>query len=144
MLPAQLHVASSGTVSTEISSGYCIYSAKWKRYEQTTVTIKKSHLETETTQVTINSNPLSYFANLLFKANPENRKEEKKIQQKESPTLLVARLTRYSYRRSSSCHPRSQIVLPQFTVQTVPPLCYAPVADRVKDRNLPLVSAKFS
>ena len=40
--------------------GYYIYSAKQKRYGQTTVTIKKSQLERKTTQVTINSNPLSY------------------------------------------------------------------------------------
>jgi len=75
-----------------------------------TVTAKKSQLKTETTQVMINSNPLSYFANLPFKANPKNRKGEKKIQPKESPTLLVVRLTRY--RRSSSCHSLAQIFLP--------------------------------
>jgi len=54
------------------------YSAEQKRYGQTITTIKKSQLERKTTQVTINSNSLSYFASLLFKANPENRTKEKK------------------------------------------------------------------
>jgi len=57
-------------------------------YGQTTVTIKESQQERKTTQVTINSNPLSY-TNLLSKANPEKRTKEKKILPKESPTLQV-------------------------------------------------------
>jgi len=45
---------------------------------KTTVTIKKPQPEIETTQVTINSNPLGYFTNLLSNANPENITKEKK------------------------------------------------------------------
>jgi len=105
-----------------------------KRYGKTTVTIEKSQLERKTTQVTINSNPLSYFANLLFKANPENSKEEKKSNRKESPTLLVVRLTRH--RSSSSCHPLTQVFLPRVTVQAVPPLCCVPVGVVVVGRKL--------
>ena len=96
-----------------------------KRYGKTTVTIEKSQLERKTAQVSINSNLLSYFANLLFEANPENSKEEKKSNRKESPTLLVVRLTRY--RSSSSCHPLTQVFISRVTVQTVPPLCCVPV-----------------
>ena len=79
------------------------YSAKWGKYGQTTVTIKKSQLERKTTQATINSNPLG-CTNLLSRANPKNHTKERKIPPQESPTLQVAKLTRYRTNLPSSIH----------------------------------------
>ena len=45
--------------------------------------MKKSQLERKTARLAINSNPLS-FTNLLSKANPENRTEERKSDPKKA------------------------------------------------------------
>jgi len=70
----------------------------------------------------INLNPLSYFVN-----QPREQHKRENIPLKESPTLLVVRLTRY--RISFSCYPQTQIFfLAPPTVQTVPPLYCVPLA----------------
>jgi len=60
-------------------------------YYQEISTRKENH----TSHDQFKSAKLQYFANLLSKVNPKNHSREKKIQPKESPTLLVVRLTRY-------------------------------------------------
>ena len=58
----------------------------------------------------------------LIQIQPREPQRGKKMQPKESPTLLIVRLTGYG--GSSTCHSLPQIFLPRLIVQTVPLLCY--------------------
>ena len=79
--------------------GNSIYSTEQEKYGQTTVTIKKP-------QVTINSNPLSYFTNFFSKANPQTAKKSEKSHCKKAQPY-----------RLSDWLDAGQISRPQFTVQ---------------------------
>jgi len=118
--------------------GRCIYSAKRVKYGQTTVTIKKSHLETEKHTSHDQFKSVKLIRQPFAQSQPREPQRREKNQPKESLTLLVVGLTRY--RRSPSCYPLPQNFLSRFTVQTVPPLyCGAVVVvvrSEVKDRNL--------
>ena len=78
--------------------GNSVYSTEVEKHGQTTVTFKESQVEKKTTQVTINSNPLSYFT------NPIQRTQKRKFPPQESSTLQVVRLTRYRSNFPSSNH----------------------------------------
>jgi len=67
-MPLTENERTRATVSTQRNKG---------RDGQETVTIKKSQPERKNHMGPINSNPLCYPTNLLFKANPQNPKEEK-------------------------------------------------------------------
>jgi len=68
----------------------------------------------------------------LIQSQPrEPQRREKKCNLRESPTFRVVRLSRY--RRSSSCYPIQQILLPRLTVKTVPPLCCVAIVGRRRE-----------